>query len=36
MSEEIDLFETIGKDFAELKQGQIVTVYLFVIAFLMG
>ncbi len=36
MSEEIDLFKTIGKDFAELKQGQIVTVYLFVIAFLMG
>ena len=36
MSEEIDQLKTIGKDFAELKQGQIVTVYLFVIAFLMG
>jgi hypothetical protein len=36
MSEEVDHFETMGKDFAELKQGQIVTVYLFVIAFLMG
>jgi hypothetical protein len=36
MSEEVDRLEIIGKDFAELKQGQIVTVYLFVIAFLMG
>ena len=26
----------IGEEFAKLKQGQIVTVYLFVIAFLMG
>lgn len=36
MSEDIDQLKTIGEDFAELKQGQIVTVYLFVIAFLMG
>ena len=36
MSDEIERLEIIGKDFAELKQGQIVTVYLFVIAFLMG
>ena len=36
MSEEIDQLKTIGEDFAELKHGKIVTVYLFVIAFLMG
>ena len=36
MSEEVDRLESIGKDFAELKQGQIVTTYLFVIAYLMG
>jgi hypothetical protein len=36
ISKEVDRLEIIGKDFAELKQGQIITVYLFVIAFLMG
>lgn len=36
MSEEVDRLKMIGEEFAELKQGQIVTVYLFVIAFLMG
>lgn len=36
MGKEAERLEIIGKDFAELKQGQIVTVYLFVIAFLMG
>jgi hypothetical protein len=35
-SEEVDHLKIIGEDFAELKRGQIVTVYLFVIAFLMG
>jgi hypothetical protein len=34
--EEVDHLKMIGEEFAELKQGQIVTVYLFVIAFLMG
>jgi uncharacterized membrane protein len=36
MSEEVDHLKNIGEDFSELKRGQIVTVYLFVIAFLMG
>jgi hypothetical protein len=36
MSEEVDHLKIIGEDFSELKRGQIVTVYLFVIAFLMG
>jgi uncharacterized membrane protein len=36
MSEEVDQLKIIGEDFSELKRGQIVTVYLFVIAFLMG
>lgn len=36
MGEEVDRLKTIGEEFAELRQGQIVTVYLFVIAFLMG
>ena len=34
--EEVDHLAKINEDFAELKQGQIVSVYLFVIAFLMG
>ena len=34
--EEVDHLKTIAGEFAELKQGQIITVYLFVIAFLMG
>jgi hypothetical protein len=34
--EEVDHLKMIGKEFAELRQGQIITVYLFVIAFLMG
>jgi hypothetical protein len=34
--EEVDHLKMIAEEFAELKQGQIVTVYLFVIAFLMG
>jgi uncharacterized membrane protein len=34
--EEVDHLKMIGEGFAELKQGQIVTFYLFVIAFLMG
>jgi hypothetical protein len=36
MGEEVDTLKMIGEQFAGLKQGQIVTVYLFVIAFLMG
>ena len=36
MGEEIDHLKMISEEFAELKQGQIVTVYLFIIAFLMG
>lgn len=36
MSEEVDHLKMMSEEFAELKQGQIVTVYLFVIAFLMG
>jgi len=36
MSEEVKTIKMIGEQFAQLKQGQIVTVYLFVIAFLMG
>lgn len=36
MGEEADTLKMIGDQFADLKQGQIVTVYLFVIAFLMG
>jgi uncharacterized membrane protein len=36
MREAVDHLKIIGDKFAELKQGQIVTVYLFVIAFLMG
>ena len=34
--EEVDHLAKINEDFAELKQGQIVSVYLFIIAFLMG
>ena len=34
--EEVDRLKMIHEDFAELKQGQFVSVYLFVIAFLMG
>lgn len=34
--EEVGHLKMIGKEFAELRQGQIITVYLFVIAFLMG
>ena len=34
--EEVDHLKMIGEEFAKLKQGQIVTVYLFVIAFLMS
>jgi hypothetical protein len=36
MSEEIDHLKIIGEEFAEPRQGQIITIYLFVIAFLMG
>src|SRR5919106_3596022 len=36
MGEEVDRLKMIGEEFAELRQGQIITVYLFVIAFLMG
>lgn len=36
MSEEVKTIKMMGEQFAQLKQGQIVTVYLFVIAFLMG
>jgi hypothetical protein len=36
MSEVADRLNTISERFDELKQGQIVTVYLFVIAFMMG
>ena len=36
MDEEVDRLKMIHEDFAELKQGQFVSVYLFVIAFLMG
>jgi len=36
LGEEADTLKMIGDQFADLKQGQIVTVYLFVIAFLMG
>jgi hypothetical protein len=36
MSEVANLLNTISERFDELKQGQIVTVYLFVIAFMMG
>lgn len=36
MGEEVDHLKMISEEFAELKLGQIVTVYLFVIAFLMG
>ena len=36
MREEVDRLKMIHEDFAELKQGQFVSVYLFVIAFLMG
>lgn len=36
LAEEAGNLKTIGEQFAGLQQGQIVTVYLFVIAFLMG
>ena len=36
MDEGVDRLKMINKDFADLKQGQFITVYLFVIAFLMG
>jgi hypothetical protein len=36
MGEEVDRLKMIGDSFADLKKGQIVTVYLFVISFLMG
>lgn len=36
MSEVVNRLNTISERFDELKQGQIVTVYLFVIAFMMG
>ena len=36
MDEGVDRLKMINKDFADLKQGQFISVYLFVIAFLMG
>ena len=36
VDEGVDRLKMINKDFADLKQGQFISVYLFVIAFLMG